>query len=71
MIEDIKGKDMMCADCQQERETRYIPVNFVIREKAEVQAHTIHVCAVCSSPDLKPIFIDDSRRIDSSFRWKQ
>ena len=69
MIEDIKGKDMMCADCKQERETRYIPVALVIREESEVQAHTIQVCCVCSSPDLEPIIQDFSRRNDSSFRW--
>ena len=71
MIEDIKGKDMVCADCKQERETRYIPVSFVIPFDREVQAHTIQVCAVCSSPDLKNIYVDDSRRVESSFRWKR
>jgi hypothetical protein len=70
-FEEIKGGDMNCLDCKQERETCFIPVNVVCTEQKEVQAHTIRVCAVCCSINLSFIEPDNSRRIHSSFRWKK
>lgn len=67
----IKGGDMYCLECQQERDTCFIPVSLVCLQGKNVEAHTIRVCSLCSSVDLKPVFIDDSRRIDSSFKWNK
>jgi hypothetical protein len=71
MIELIQGGSMYCGTCKQERDTNFIPVRLVCLIEKEVIAHTIRVCALCSSTDLKQVFTDNSRRIDSSFKWNK
>lgn len=67
--EYIRGGDMYCMDCQQERETSFIPQTLVIQAESTVVAHTIRVCALCSSTDLKPLHSDFSRKNEDCFRW--
>jgi hypothetical protein len=68
-FEEIRGGEMHCLGCQQTRDTRFIPMNLVIREETKVEAHTLRVCSVCNSTELKPVHFDSSRKVDSSFRW--
>jgi len=66
---DIHGGEMWCLDCQQTRDTSFIPVSLISHEQKQVEAHTIRVCALCCSTDLKISEPDTSRKIESSFRW--
>ena len=66
---DIHGGEMWCLDCQQTRDTKFIPVSLVLCDRKQFKTHTIRVCALCCSTDLKISNPDISRKIDSSFRW--
>ena len=67
-FEEIIGGEMFCNDCKQIRDTRFVPVSFVVLPRA-IEAHTVQICGLCSSIDLRKPYTDHSRTVDSSKRW--